>query len=76
MTPERKAIIGHPLTLKERVDIHAVEIAIIAKRVQQLENDQADIMAAFEADRLPVPMRSDLSALSHLRNAKGWDTPA
>lgn len=72
MTPERKAIIGQPLTLKERVDIHAVEIAIIAKRVQQLENDQADIMAAFEADRLPV---RDL-VRTPPRNAKGWDTPA
>lgn len=67
MTPERKAIIGQPITLAERINIHAVELALIAKRVQQLEQDQADIMVAFAADRLPVRMPP--------RNAKGWETP-
>lgn len=71
MTPERKAIIGQPLTLQERINIHGLEIALVAKRLQQLEQDQADIMTAFAADRLPPtppgPPRG--------RNAKGWDTP-
>lgn len=67
MTPERRYVIDQPLTLKERVDIHAVELAIIARRVQQLEHDQADIMAAFAADQLPVRPPP--------RNAKGWEIP-
>lgn len=69
MTHERRYIIDQPLTLKERVDIHAVELAIIAKRVEQLENDQADIMAAFAADRLPA----NEQVRAPPRNAKGWD---
>jgi len=42
--------------------IHAVELALLHKRQDQ---DQSDIVAAFDADQLPPPARN--------RNAKGWD---
>ena len=76
MTPERKAILGRPLSLQERSALQGLEIALLAKRMQQLQQDQADIMTAFAADRLTPSMRSDLSALppARNRNAKGWES--
>lgn len=67
MTPERKAMVGQPLSLQDRIALHAVEIALLAKRMQQLQQDQADIMTAFAADALPSPKPRN-------RNAKGWET--
>ena len=66
MTPVRQAILGKPLSLQERMALHAVEIALLAKRMQQLQQDQADIMTAFAADALPP-------AKPRNRNAKGWE---
>lgn len=67
MTPERKAVLAKPLSLQERIALHAVEIALLAKRMQQLQQDQADIMTAFAADALPSPKPRN-------RNAKGWES--
>ena len=67
MTPERQAILGTPLSLQERIALHTVEIALLAKRMQQLQQDQADIMTAFAADALPPPKPRN-------SNAKGWES--
>ena len=67
MTPERKAILAKPLSLQERIALQGLEIALLCKRMQQLQQDQADIMTAFAADALPPPKTRN-------RNAKGWET--
>ena len=67
MTPERKAILAKPLSLQERIALQGLEIALLCKRMQQLQQDQADIMTAFAADALPPPKTLN-------RNAKGWET--
>ena len=67
MTPERKAILAKPLSLQERIALQGLEIALLCKRMQQLQQDQADIMTAFAADALPSPKPRN-------RNAKGWET--
>ena len=37
MTPERKAILAKPLSLQERIALQGLEIALLCKRMQQLQ---------------------------------------
>jgi len=67
MMSARKSIVGKPLTLQDRMAIQTLELALMARKMQQLQQDQADIMTAFAADTLPA-------ANARNRNAKGWDT--
>jgi len=63
-TPEaHECCAAHSLAeqLEQLRTIHAVELTLMQKRHSQ---DQADIVAAFAADRLPP----------RNRNAKGWDS--